>query len=166
MKNLFLLIVFASFSLISFAQNSFYKGDTQVNLGFGLSDWGIPLYVGFDHAINRDITFGGQLSVSSYDEKWSGEDYNHTILGVSGNTNYHFNRLLEIPRNWDFYAGLNVGLYLWNTPSGYHGSHSSGLGLGAQVGGRYYFSKKVGINLELGGGTAFSDGKIGVTIKI
>jgi len=40
------------------------------------------------------------------------------------------------------------------------------MGRGAQIGGRYYFTQKVGINLELGGGNAFSGGKIGLTFKL
>ena len=67
---------------------------------------------------------------------------------------------------WDFYAGLNLGYYTWSSPSDYPGNRTSGLGLGAQVGGRYYFTPKVGINLEIGGGNAFSGGKIGLTFKL
>ena len=88
-----------------------------------------------------------------------------TITGISGNGNYHFNRILGIPSNWDFYAGLNLGFYVWNSSSDYPGDHNSGLGLGAQVGGRYYFNNKFGLNLEFGGGNAFDGGKIGVSIK-
>jgi outer membrane immunogenic protein len=61
---------------------------------------------------------------------------------------------------------LNVGFYDWNTPNDYHGDHTSGLGIGAQVGGRYFFTNKVGLNFELGGGNEFSGGKIGLTIKL
>jgi outer membrane immunogenic protein len=87
-------------------------------------------------------------------------------MGFSGNANYHFNTLLEIPQKWDFYAGLNIGFFAWLSPDDYYGSHKSGIGLGAQIGGRYYFSDKMGINLEFGGGNAFSGGKIGVSIKL
>jgi outer membrane immunogenic protein len=50
-------------------------------------------------------------------------------------------------------------------PNDYPGSHTSGVGLGAQLGGRYYFSDKFGINLEVGGGNAFSGGKFGISVK-
>lgn len=62
--------------------------------------------------------------------------------------------------------GLNLGFYVWSSPDAYQGSHSSGLGIGAQIGGRYYFTNKVGLNFEFGGGNAFSGGKVGVTIKL
>jgi hypothetical protein len=67
-----------------------------------------------------------------------------------------FQYILNISSLWDFYAGLNLGFYNWNSPNDYEGSHNSGLGLGAQIGGRYFFNNKVGINLEFGGGNAFS----------
>ena len=90
-----------------------------------------------------------------------------TLKGmIEINGNYHFNTLLDIPTNWDFYAGLNLGFYFWNSDDDYPGTRSSGLALGGQIGGRYYFSKKFGINLEAGGANAFSGGKFGVTIKL
>jgi len=92
--------------------------------------------------------------------------YKHQIIGFSGNANYHFNRVLRIPRNFDFYVGLNVGFYSWASPNDYKGTNISGLGLAGQIGGRYFFSSKVGINLEFGGGNAFSGGKFGLTFKL
>ena len=82
------------------------------------------------------------------------------------NANYHFNTILELPSEWDLYAGLSLGFFFWNSPSKYHGSHDSGLGITGQVGGRYYFNERFGINLQLGGGNAFSGGKIGITMKL
>jgi hypothetical protein len=149
-----------------FAQGPISKGETQLNVGVGLSSWGVPVYLGFDHGVHQDITLGGELSFRSYNDNWSGNKYNHSVIGILGNANYHFNTVLNIPSDWDFYAGLNLGFYNWSSPDGYDGSHNSGLGLGAQIGGRYYFSDKVGINLEFGGGNAFSGGKFGLTIKL
>ncbi len=33
-------------------------------------------------------------------------------FGLSFNGNYHFNTVLEIPKDWDLYAGLNHRLLL------------------------------------------------------
>jgi outer membrane immunogenic protein len=166
MKKILLVIIILVAICAIFAQNPLRKGETQFNAGFGFSDWGVPIYVGLDYGVDRDITFGGELSFNSYREDYDHHYYNHSIIGVSANGNYHFNRIMNIPRNWDFYAGLNVGFYSWNSPSDYHGDHSTGLGLGAQIGGRYCFSSKTAINLEFGGGNAFSGGKIGITVKL
>jgi hypothetical protein len=86
--------------------------------------------------------------------------------GVLINVNYHFNHIMRIPRDWDFYAGLNLGFYVWTSPDDYDGDHTSGLGLGGQIGGRYYFTNALGVNLEFGGGNALNGGKIGLSIKL
>lgn len=148
------------------AQNALAKRQTQLNAGIGLSTWGLPLYIGLDHAMTNDITFGGELSFRSYNQKFNTIFYRHSILGIAANANYHFNNLLSIPPVWDFYAGLNLGFYVWSSPKTYKGSEASGLGLGGQIGGRYYFNNKIGINLEFGSGNAFSGGKLGLSIKL
>jgi hypothetical protein len=85
---------------------------------------------------------------------------------LAGNGNYHFNSVLNMPTDWDFYAGLNLGFYIWNSDDDYPGDGASGLALGAQVGGRYYFTDRFGINLEVGTASAFSGGKFGITLKL
>lgn len=150
----------------TFAQNPTPKGGAQFNAGVGLSSWGIPVYAGFDFGVHKDITIGAEVSFRTYDDRYKDYRYNHTILGISGNINYHFNSLLNISTKWDFYAGVNVGFYYWDSPKNYYGQHYSGLGLGAQIGGRYYFTDRLGINLEFGGGNAFSGGKLGISVKL
>lgn len=162
MKKIILSSVLSVIVLLSYAQ----KGASQLNLGVGFSNWGVPVYLGFDHRVSNDISLGLELSYRGYNEKYSGNDYKHSITGFSGNFNYHFNRVMDIPNNFDLYAGLNLGFYVWSSPTNYYGTHSSGVGLGAQVGGRYFFSPKAGLNLEFGGGNAFSGGKFGLTFKL
>ncbi len=150
-----------------FAQTALPKGNKQVNFGVGFSDWGIPVYLGFDHAVHNDFTIGAEGSFRGYRERWDGRRYRRSVFGLAVNGNYHFNTLLDIPSNWDFYAGANLGFYLWNDADrDYRGPNSSGLGLGAQIGGRYYWSSKAGINLEFGSGNAFSGGKLGFTVRL
>lgn len=168
MKKKFFLVTVALllFTGLGFGQGSLPEGRTQLNMGVGLSEWGVPIYIGFDYGVHPDITVGGEFSYRSYNENWKDNSYHHKVMGFSGNGNYHFNNVLDLPRDWDFYAGLNLGFYIWSSPDAYGGSHSSGLDLGAQIGGRYYLSDKVGLNLEFGGGNAFSGGKFGITIKL
>ena len=148
------------------AQSPLPKGKTQLNAGLGFSDFGVPFYVGIDHAVGRDFTLGGEFSYRGYKENWRGNSYKHRIAGLAMNGNYHFNRIMNINPDWDFYAGLNIGFFFWDSPEPYNGTYASGLGLGAQVGGRYYFSRSAGVNLEFGSGNAFSGGKIGFTFKL
>jgi len=166
MKLILSILFFAITITAVNAQNPLPKGKSQLNFGVGLSGWGIPVYAGFDHGIGTDFTIGGELSYRSYKENWKNNSYRHGITGISGNLNYHFNRILKIPKEFDLYAGANLGFYIWSSPDSYDGDHTSGLGLGGQIGGRYYFNNKVGINLEAGGGNAFSGGKFGLTIRL
>jgi outer membrane immunogenic protein len=145
------------------AQSPLGKGSKQLNAGIGFSGWGVPVYVGLDFGVARDFSLGIEGSFRSYGQDYTGSKYRSSIIGFSGNGNYHFNRILEIPSNWDFYAGLNIGYYIWSSPTNYPGGDRSSLGLGGQIGGRYFFQKNFGLNLELGGGDAFSDGKFGIT---
>ncbi len=161
-----LLISSLFISLTSFSQSMLGKGGSQLNAGVGLSSWGLPVYIGFDYGVHKDVSLGMELSYRSYNERYNNYHYKNTIWGISGNANYHFNSIFKIPKNWDIYAGLNIGFYIWDTDDNYLGNHSSGLGIGGQVGIRYYFSDRFGLNLEGGGGNAFSGGKFGVTIVL
>lgn len=134
-----------------FAGGPVNKGQLQLNAGVGLNTWNsLPLYVGLDYGVHPDITIGGELSFLTGAYDYNGKHYNNGV-NISANGNYHFNTIMSIPRNWDFYAGLNLGIL--------HGFY-----LGAQVGGRYYFSN-FGLNLEFGGGSAFSGGKFGISYR-
>ncbi len=166
MKKILLIIALISISTIGFSQNNEARTQNNLNLGVGFSGWGVPVYIGLDFGIARDFTLGLEFSYRNYRENWRNDYYHHSIMGFSGNANYHFNRILQIPSNWDFYAGLNLGFFVWSSPDSYHGNHSSGLGLGGQVGVRYFLSNRIGLNLEFGGGNAFSGGKFGLTFKI
>jgi hypothetical protein len=166
MRNAILTFLFIAVASVTYAQSPISKGESQINLGVGLSSWGVPVYLGFDHGVHPDITLGAELSFRSYKDNWRDSRYKHSVIGIQGNANYHFNNILNIPSPWDFYAGLNLGFYSWRSPNDYEGSHTSGVGLGGQIGARYFFSNKVGVNLEFGGGNAFAGGKFGLTIKI
>jgi len=162
-KSITIILLSLITVLVVNSQTPHEKRNNQFNAGIGLSGWGVPVYLGLDFGIHKDISFGIEGSFRSYYQKYTGYRYNSSITGLSGNFNYHFNRIMNIPNNWDFYAGLNLGYYFWSTPSDYPGTGSSGIGLGAQIGGRYYISDNFGLNLEFGGGNAFSEGKFGIS---
>lgn len=162
MKKVILLCGLAAATTVAKAQGTLAKGDAQLNAGVGLSGWGVPLYVGVDFGVWKNITVGVEGSFRSY----SNIGYTFSIIGVLGNANYHFNELLELPSKWDVYAGLNLGYFIYNTPNGYTGPGLSTLGVSGQVGARYFLSKTVGLNLEAGGGSAVSGLKFGVTVKL
>jgi hypothetical protein len=138
-----LVLVIGAASMFALPLN---PGQMQVNAGTGVG-WGLPLYVGVDYGITPDITVGGEATVYF----WDG-----TYFSVVANGNYHFLNLLNLPSNTDLYAGLSLGVNSW---------YSSWLNLYGQVGGRYYFTDRLGANLEFNGGR-HSGAKIGITYKL
>ena len=167
MKRVYLLFMAVFLGGFIYGQGTMPIGQAQLNMGVGLSEYGTPIYVGMDFGVIRNVSIGGEMSFRSYNEYWDQYYYRRNIIGISANANYHFNSILLIPSRFDLYAGLNLGFYSWSSPdAGYNGNHNSGLGLGAQVGGRYYFTRNFGCNLEFGGGNAFSGGKVGLTFKL
>jgi outer membrane immunogenic protein len=163
----FLFIIAIIFSISSVnAQGPVGPGEKQLNAGLGFSDRGLPVYVGLDFGVHPDITVGGEISFRAYNEKFKDDYYFHQIIGFIGNGNYHFNTLFKLPPEWNVYAGLNIGFFARSSPDYYPGTEFSGLRLGAQIGGRYYFNDRFGINLEIGGGSVFNEGKFGVSFKL
>lgn len=168
MKSLRVILCLTAvlFSSITFAQYKLQTGKMQVNTGIGLSTWGLPLYLGVDYGYDKNISAGGEISYRAFSDRILGVSYRHSIIGFSGNANYHFGNMAGLDDVIDVYAGLNVGFYIWSSAADYNGNGSSGLGIGAQIGGRYYFKKNMAVNLELGGGNAFSGGKLGLSFLL
>ena len=178
LAGLFMTVVTAS------AQADLGKGNLQLNAGTGISGWGIPVYVGLDYGVTDEITVGGELSyrydTSSYVIRANfgrfGEyrsdkiTYRHHTFGVFTNGNYHFNRLLRLPRQLDLYAGASLGFFFGSVTSSegnikYTGDDYSGFSAALQTGARYFFTDNFGVNLELSGGVLTSGLKAGITYK-
>ncbi len=123
------------------------KGQKQLNMGLGFDSYGLPIYGSVDFAVHDEVTIGPQVNIVFYD--------NITAFSIGFRGDYHFNRLFEITPDWDVYGGANIGV-------GFNGHDD--LDLGLQIGGRYYWSRKWGLNLEFAGGNTFST-KLGVSMK-
>lgn len=177
MKKL-LLVALMLTAITTFSQGNLNKGDLQLNGGIGFSGWGMPVYGGIDYGVGKNFTVGGDLSYRGYSDKGGYYKYSYKVIGIGVNGNYHFNEVLEIPNEWDVYGGATLGYYIWKNSAKYNGpgediyygnnynyAGSSGLGLGLQIGGRYFFTNKFGVNLEVGGGSVFG-GKLGITYKL
>ena len=182
-KILFLAGLFMAAATAS-AQADLGKGNLQLNAGTGISGWGIPVYVGLDYGVTDEITVGGELSyrydTSSYAIRANfgrfGEyrsdkiTYRHHTFGVFTNGNYHFNRLLRLPRQLDLYAGASLGFFFGCVTSSegnikYTGDDYSGFSAALQTGARYFFTDNFGVNLELSGGVLTSGAKAGITYR-
>ncbi len=178
-----LLTVF-SLTFFVFMQHAQAQNDgspaTHFNTGIGASGWGIPIYASYDVNVAEDINVGGRLSFQSTKEGFSSfggrNEWRHTIVGINGVGYYYFNRILDIPEQFDVYGGASLGFYIWNTKSirtdlgpnisSSSASGSGGLGIGILAGGRYYFKENLGVNLELGGGNVLSGLRLGVSWKL
>lgn len=138
-------------SISAFGQSPIGKGGRQLNMGVGLYSRSVPLYVGMDFGVHEDITVGPQFGV----------DLAFNYFSIAGRGDYHFNTLMGIPRDWDFYAGLNLGF-----AAGIGNDDFSPLDLGIQIGGRYYWNSQWAVNLEFGGGSNLSGGRFGVSKRL
>jgi hypothetical protein len=159
-------IFFAAFllaSIASYAQGSLAKGGKQLNAGFGFSNYGTPVYLGVDFGVGESFTVGPRFSYRNYGYNFGGSRYSQSLMVISFNGNYHFNKLIELPSEWDLYAGLTIGYYIWSSAD--FGGQASGVGLDGQIGARYFFSDRFGLNLEFGGGTG-TGGLFGITYKL
>ena len=151
---LFISLFFTISAAFSQGQMPLEIGGRQLNFGFIGSNTNLPIYVGMDFAVHQDITIGGEVRPQFWNKG--------SFIGLLANGDYHFNTLMDIPSNFDFYLGLEFGFGLWL--SGNSGERSGFIG-GLHLGGRYYWSDKWGVNIELGGGTHY-DGKLGLSMKM
>lgn len=159
------------------AHAQFEKGDRLLNLGVGVNSYysgGIPISAIYEVGITPQISVGGGIDYLSHEYAYT---YNFsrrfTALYIGARGSYHFNELLKInDERFDVYGGLSLGFrsFTWrdnanNIYNPVDSSYGSGLFLGIHVGGRYYFSNRIGAFLELGG-LGSTNARIGVTFKL
>jgi hypothetical protein len=149
------------------------KGDNLLNIGVGLSSYyyGNPIGLSYEAGIDKDFSVGAQLDYNSGnygDYYYNSSRWRYTATYFGLRASYHFNRVLKLNTSKvDLYAGLGLGYrsFRWNDSnygSGY--DYRSGLFFNYFVGGKYYFTDKVGGFLELGY-TGLSSSRVGITIK-
>jgi len=151
MKKIVLLFGIILISTGLFAQEGeapLSKGDVQINFGLGFSNWGFPVYGYLEIAVHDDVTIGPEISVIF--------DGNVVYFGAVARGDYHFNRIIGIPSEWDFYAGASAGFRA--------GPDLKPL-FGVQVGGRWYWDERWALNVEFGGGLYIAC-HIGVSFKL
>jgi hypothetical protein len=154
MKHILLILI--SVLLISSATKA-QDNQNHFNLGLGLNGWGIPVYGSYDWGFRGDFNLGVGASVA-FDTDNDDRGFNGTALGVGFFTQWYADRVLEIPQDFDVYAGGGLFYYTF--------SGGDDLDLNLFIGGRYYFNDKMGFNLEFGGGSALAGGKVGVSWRL
>lgn len=139
MKKLYIvLFVLGLFSTISFAQAA-----KQLNFGIIGITYEIP--------VSSDITLAPAAG--------SNLELDYLTAGVKAN--YYLDNIIGLPSAWDVYAGANAG-YAFGLDN-----KENDFDFGLQVGGRWFWSPKWGVYVELGGGnvTKGSAG-LGLTMKL
>lgn len=131
-------------------------------------EWGIHDYVGLGFYTGVQ---GGR--------HWYGNHYgyNHGFLSIplGIQANFHFYQLIadKTGKNihadkLDVYGGIYAGsglAFLFNT--NYNKGNVGALGFaGTQVGVRFFFTEKIGVNLEVSGGWGRSSGAVGVVFRM
>ncbi|GAB3036536.1 hypothetical protein [Spirosoma pulveris] len=171
MKNLhfsILLLLGLLAGTQSFAQYVPDKGSKLLNLGIGVGGYGgigfggggVAFGGSFEAGVAKNITVGGIASFRSYSGFGS-----YYSIGARGS--YHFNELLNMSdEKVDLYAGLGLIYSGFSYKDGYLSSayNYGGIDLGLHLGGRYFFSDKVGAFAEVGVGVAPL--QLGVTFKL
>jgi hypothetical protein len=153
------------------------RGDKLLNLGVGLSSYyyGTPIGLSYESGVGDDVSFGAQFDYNSgnYDGYYNSNyrwGYSAYYAGIRGS--YHFNRALGInDKDIDLYAGVGLGYqrFRWDDDSygygyGYSYNYRSGLFFNYFIGGKYYFSEKIGAFVELGY-TGLSSSRVGLSVK-
>jgi len=177
----------------AFAQTTPYRvGDQNVSAGIGFGMAGLygksslpPISASYETALSAlegKLSVGGLVGIAGSSEEYSYTTYAGTwpniylttaswkykytyiIIGVRGA--YH----LPLIDNVDTYGGLMLGYNIvtesteGTTWAGASSASGSYLSIGAFVGGRYYFTPKLGAYAELGYGIGFLN--VGVTYKL
>ncbi len=149
MKNLLLIILFLSFSGLLAAQ-----GNSQLKLGEKQLNFG-PLYAGIEFGIKENITIGG---VVNYD--WGSYDQNTNTyfnsIDFIGKIDYHLGEILQLDPQWDLYGGVRTGFGAGKIVT---------FLFGFEVGGRWFWNDKWGINVESSYGNGLGGG-VGLTMKL
>ncbi len=160
-KATLLLMLLSASTLICMAQNAGYsKGNKLLNVGIGVNsyyDGGIPIGASFEVGVSNEISVGANVDYISNKYNYGyGYDYKFTTIYFGVRGSYHVNELLNITNEKvDLYGGATLGFrsFKWKdsyTNSGLSSSYGSGVYAGAFIGGKYYFSSKIGAFVELG----------------
>ncbi len=171
MKKLLMLLLITTISFGTFeasAQTPYEKGSLDMNFTFGGSTgWGLsPLHFSMNYNIMDFLSIGGEVGYN-IDFYWAGWYYYYGVYdnylftrhggSVTARADYHFNSLMNLDPKWDIYAGVQTGIGFFGkfknknveeayTPT----SNSVVLVLGPHAGARWYWSDKMGLNLETG----------------
>jgi hypothetical protein len=142
-----------------------------VNVGLGMSNRGLPIFIGLEQSLDDHISAGLLASYRSYREGGASGTWQHQFVGIGAQGHYHFTEI--VPPPFDFFAGLTLAWYTHNfrwvggavEPFSYTGNVVGGLQLAAHLGGRYTY-KDWTFFTQLTGGSLLSGYTFGLSIPL
>ncbi len=139
-----LLTTIALVGVMFFGSN---VANAQAQKYLNIGGAGTGFYGSIEFPVSSVITVAPQFSTN----------YNFNTLVIAGKANFYLDEVFELDSSWDVYAGANLG---WRVETG-----NDGVNFGLQVGARWFWDDKWGVNAEVGGGTGVLGG-VGVTMKM
>lgn len=185
-KSLWAVLLAGTFCAVSptaFGQDKGFapgKGLRQINFGFELDGYGLPVYAGMDFGVGEMITIGPRLVYETKADTYTlnGNKYStrNSVFIPSFRGDYHFSGHIEgLPKELDFYGGLSLGVVTYRGTSKYTNRNGDvftqdtntyqDARLWIQLGTRYYFSQNWGVQLEFATLSNNGNGSIGLTYK-
>jgi len=169
---LVLTVIFSLAANVEAQNGAFNKSDKLLNIGVGVNsayDRGIPLGASFEVGITDNISVGANVDYLSSNYKFGSSKLNFTTIYLAARASYHFNNLLKIKNEKiDVYAGPSLGyrIFSWsdNSNNSLGNAYGSGLYIGVHVGGKYYFTEKIGAFAEVGD-VGSTNARVGVAFK-
>jgi hypothetical protein len=151
------------------AISAFAQGDAVISAGLALG--GIngsagsmsipPVFGGFDYAITPDISVGGAVAYYRASASYGyGYDWHYSYTTIAARGDYHFGRFVKVDK-LDLYGGLLLGYGIVSVSAegssalgGISGASSSAnlVVWGADLGARYFFTRSLAAQVELGVG--------------
>lgn len=150
MKKILILLFFSHFT---YSQAKLEDNKFQINFGSGQSYWGKPIYLGAEYGLGN-YSIGAEIfnrKKTEQEDVFITKKYNFN--GINIDINYHF---LKNSKTVDFYGGSSFNYYSWSEKIEapiYEGlldrnEKISGLGNGAQLGIRFFFTPKIALQIE------------------
>lgn len=172
-KTAVLLATLFVLTTTAFSQDlSYQQGNSDLNIGVGIGNpfWGSGLKstMGVNPSVSYEYGFSDKISagaVFAYSgAKFEEFDIKYTGILVGARGSYHF----LTSEKFDPYVGLALGYVIVkvkdNSGESDFGLKASGMGYGAHLGARYFFSPNIGIHAEIGY-ASFSILNAGITLK-
>ncbi|CAA7385908.1 DUF6646 family protein [Chryseobacterium fistulae] len=146
MKKLLFMLMIIFFGSTVNAQAWTGKGDQKVQLGLNAWGYGTGVTGTYDYGLNQILSVGAGLN--AYFSGYKNNDKDNRVF-IFGRLNFHLQEALDLPKKWDIYPGIDLGVL------------GKDFGIGAHIGARYFFTDKIGVFAEVG-----NNGSIGVSFNL